>query len=280
MFRRCGRVVLMMVAASVGVQAQTRHSATDEVRALYYAAAYEQALLELDRVEVTNTSEAATVELFRGASLFALGRSSEAERAFERLVTVKPDLLPDELGMTPWITSRFAAVRARVLAEMEQQNRAKNPPQGEPEVPPDPPGLDTAPEFYTLADESVSRPIPIREHVPEPPAIKGADFSGTITLVVDIAIDGTVERVSVEGTIHRRVDAMIRQAAGTWLYRPATLDGHPVKFRKALKIEIGLTRGHTDCCTAALCEPVPILWPFPSASLSSCPTDAPVVTTR
>jgi hypothetical protein len=127
---------------------------------------------------------------------------------------------------------------------MERQNHATNLPQGEPGVSLNPPELDPAPEpgaqpeFYTLADESVSRPIPIREQVPQPPAIKGADFSGTLTVILDIALDGSVERVNVEGTIHPRVDAMIRQAASTWLYRPATLNGHPVKFRKALRIEI------------------------------------------
>jgi hypothetical protein len=238
MFRRCGRVVLLMATASVGVQAQTPQSTIDEARRLYYAAAYEEALSALDHVEATNTSEAPTVELFRGASLFALGRSSEAERAFERLVTLNPDLLPDELGMTPWLTSRFAAVRARVRAEMERRYHAKNPPEGEPEGQPDQQEPDPQPEFYTVADVAVRRPIPIREHLPGPPAIKGADFSGTITLVVDIALDGSVERVSLEGTIHPRVDAMIRQAASNWLYTRATLNGRPVKFRKALKIEI------------------------------------------
>jgi len=236
MLRTCGRVVMLMVVASVSVLSQTRQSRTDEARVLYYAAAYEEALSALDRVEAANTNEAATVELFRGASLLALGRSSEAERVFEKLVTLKPDLLPDQLGMTPWITSRFAAVRARVLADMERRNRAESPPEPETEVVQ--PEFDTQPEFYTLADRSVSRPIPIREHVPPPPVIKGADSSGTITLLVDIAIDGSVERVSLEGTIHPRIDALIRQAATTWLYRPAMLNGHPVKFRKALRVEI------------------------------------------
>ncbi len=236
MFQTCGRVVVLMVAASVGVLSQTRQSRTDEARVLYYAAAYEEALSTLDRVEATKPSEAATVELLRGATLFALGRTNEAERAFERLVTLKPDLLPEQLEMTPWITSRFAAVRARVLADMERSH-TENPPKPEPEVQV-PPQLDAQPEFYTLADGAVSRPVPIREQVPEPPVIKGADSSGTITLLVDIAIDGSVERVIVEGTIDPRIDALFRQAATTWLYRPATLNGHPVKFRKALKVEI------------------------------------------
>jgi len=269
-----------MALASTGVVAQGRQSRIDDARAFYYAADYEKALSALDRVEPADKSEAATVELFRGASLFALDRSSEAERAFERLVTLKPDLLPDQLGMPPSITARFAATRARILAETARQTHDENRPQSEPRVRADAAASDTQPEFYTRADASVSPPVPIREHVPEPPPIKGADFSRTITLLVDIAIDGSVERVSLEGTIHPRVDALIRQAASTWLYRPATLHGQAVKFRKALRIDFRLTRGHTDCCTAATCEAQPFSPSSGSALPFSCSTDARVVTTE
>ena len=165
MFRTCGRVAVLMVAASVGVLSQARHSGTDEARVLYYAAAYEQPLSGMERPHT--------------------------------------------------------------------EDRPK--PETEVQVPPQ---LDAQPEFYTLLDRSVSRPVPIREHVPEPPVIKGIDSSGTIRLLVDIGIDGTVEGVTVEGTIHPRIEALFRQAATNWLYRPATLNGHPVKFRKALKVEI------------------------------------------
>jgi tetratricopeptide (TPR) repeat protein len=231
--RTCARVALLVITASAGLLSQTRQSAIEEARVLYYAAAYEQALAALDRVEPASTNEATTAELFRGASLLALGRSEDAEHAFERLVTLRPDLLPEQLDMTPWIASRFAAVRARVLTDRERRERAAGRRRSEAVEP-------GQPDFYTLADALVSRPVPIREHIPEPPAIDGVDLSGTATLLVDIAVDGSVDRVSLEGSIHPRIDDLIRQSARTWLYRPATLDGRPVKFRKALKIEIRL----------------------------------------
>ncbi len=55
---------------------------------------------------------------------------------------------------------------------------------------------------------------------------------------VDIAIDGSVEGVRLDGGIHPTYTAVLRQAAETWSYEPATLDGQPFRFRKALKIEI------------------------------------------
>jgi TonB family protein len=223
---------LLVLTVSGKVVAQTGHVSIQEVRALYYAAAYEQALSALDRIEVTSASEAATVERYRAACLLVLGRPGEAEQAFERLVTLAPDMRPDQLDLAPWITSTFAAVRARVLPRIEQQrqlqDRAASASVGKPEQP----------AFYTVNDVSVSRPIPLRERVPEPPAMKGVDFTGTVTLHVDIAPDGSVERVSLEGAIHPIYDSIIREAVKTWRYRPATLNAQPVKFRKALKIEI------------------------------------------
>ena len=94
-----------------------------------------------------------------------------------------------------------------------------------------------APEFYTVEDPMVSPPVAIRQNIPEPPASK-ADFRGTATLEVDIATDGSIEHVAVGGVIHPSYAALLRQTAATWRYQPATLNARPVKFRKALKIEI------------------------------------------
>jgi len=84
--------------------------------------------------------------------------------------------------------------------------------------------LDVQPELYALADgvSESSRSHPW--HVPEPPVIKGADSSGTITLLVDIAIDGSVERVQCRGHDSSAYRRVVPQAATTWLYRPAILN--------------------------------------------------------
>jgi hypothetical protein len=169
--------------------------------------------------------------VYRAACLFALGRGSEAEQAFERLATLWPDITPEQLGMTPWITSRFAEVRARVSSRVDQrptESELSSATLAEPELPP----------FYTVADPLVAPPVPVREDVPQPPARRGVDFTGTVTLQVDIALDGSVESVNLEGTVHPSYATLLREAARNWRYVPATLNSQPVKFRKALRVEI------------------------------------------
>lgn len=223
-------VLALMATAGVSVASQIDVS-IDGARALYYAAEYEHALSALDGIEPTTAHEAGTLEVYRAACLLALGRAMEAERAFERVVRLVPDLEQDELGFAPSITAKFAAVRARVLAQLDDGRRARprdsTTPVGEP-----------AADLYTVDDSMVSAPIPIRESIPGPPSMSAVNFTGTILVQVDISVDGTVEDVAVRGTIHPIYDAMIRKAAGTWRYHPATLDSQPVRFRKVLKIDI------------------------------------------
>ena len=110
------RVAVFVLISSVSIAAQTLQPAVERAREFYYAAAYEEALVSLDGIDVTNPADkttVVTVEVLRAACLYALGRPNEAENAFERLVTVAPDVRPEQLDMTPWITSRFAEVRAR-----------------------------------------------------------------------------------------------------------------------------------------------------------------------
>ena len=180
---------------------------------------------------MASPTDAPTVELYRAACLFALGRTSEAEQAFEKLVALSPGTKPEQLGMTPWITSRFAAVRERVLSRLDHsptENQATSATVAVAEQP----------AFYTVVDPAVIRPVPLREDVPEPPTRRGVDFTGTLTLQVDIGLDGSVEGVSLEGDAHPSYAKLLRETARNWRYLPATLNTQPVKFRKALRVEI------------------------------------------
>jgi len=229
---RTGVCIVMVLSAAVILAAQTPQSPIDQARALYYGAAYEEALAVLDGIDGTSPTDATpTVEVYRAACLFALGRASEAEQAFERLATRWPDITPEQLGMTPWITSRFAEVRARVLSRVDEGPTESELPSAtvaEPELP----------AFYTVADPLVTPPGPLSENVPQPPVRRGVDFTGTVTLQVDIALDGSVESVNLEGTVHPGYAKLLRETARNWRYVPATLNSQPVKFRKALRVEI------------------------------------------
>src|SRR5687767_1203822 len=117
MANHSARVAMLLFMACATVAAQPSQLTFHDARALYYAAEYEKALEVLDRLEVTGGgSDGATLALYRGASLFALGRPTEAERAFERVVAIAPDLRPEQLDLAPWLVTKFAAVRTRVLS--------------------------------------------------------------------------------------------------------------------------------------------------------------------
>lgn len=231
MFSKVLLLALAIVIASTSAAAQVRRTVID-ARNLYYAADYEQALSVLGDLDGSDASEARSIELFRAASLLALGRTTEADEAFERLVVIAPDLRPDQLAMTPWIASRFSVVRDRVLTQIAQRRQALEHRNPEPVLMP------AEPDYYTINEAAVVRPVPISEVVPEPPDVKGVDFTGTIDVQIDINVDGSVEQVRVASDVHPIYHEMVRTAAEKWQYRPATLDARPVKFRKAITIEI------------------------------------------
>jgi len=90
----------------------------DVVRQLYVSADYESALEALDRF--ADSGGAAAIEereRFRALCLIALGRTTDAEAVFERIVRANPAYAPDEQE-PPRVRAAFAAVRSRVLPEV------------------------------------------------------------------------------------------------------------------------------------------------------------------
>jgi TonB family protein len=58
--------------------------------------------------------------------------------------------------------------------------------------------------------------------------------------VVEVVIDelGRVTVVSIRMSLHPMYDTLLLSAAREWRYRPATLAGSPVKFRKLIQITL------------------------------------------
>jgi TonB family protein len=91
---------------------------------------------------------------------------------------------------------------------------------------------------YTVGDAGVIPPQAIRQ---EFPAYPGAVPAGGIEGVVEVLVDEDGRVVSATMAVALRSHAYNRSilsAAGEWLYRPATLKGMPVKFRKSIRIEV------------------------------------------
>ena len=92
-------------------------------RQLYASAAYDEALLMLDRLKSGGPSDSAAsslIEQYRAFCLLAVGHQPEAERAMESLVAGDPTFRPDD-AISPRLQSVFRDVRKRMLPVVIRQ---------------------------------------------------------------------------------------------------------------------------------------------------------------
>jgi protein TonB len=72
--------------------------------------------------------------------------------------------------------------------------------------------------------------------LPPFPSAARARAQGTLAIVVDE--NGAVETASMLGALNAVYDPVILEAARQWRYKPATLDGVPVKYRRIVQINL------------------------------------------
>jgi TonB family protein len=89
----------------------------ENVKALYAAAAYEEALSLLIALEQGERKE---VELYRALCLLALNRTQAAERALTSIVAHDPFYRIDPAAISPRLVTLFADVRGRMLPAVAQ----------------------------------------------------------------------------------------------------------------------------------------------------------------
>jgi TonB family protein len=98
------------------------------------------------------------------------------------------------------------------------------------------PALPAPRRVYNGLDRNVVQPATLRQDVPP--------FSGRVSTpalgAVEIVIDeqGRVESATVRASVNPAYDRSVVNATRSWSYRPATLDGKPVKFLKIIQIAI------------------------------------------
>jgi TonB family protein len=107
--------VVIALLASAPLSAQDPLGAAKD---LYASAAYEDALSALARVKDSAPDLAQQVDQYRAFSLFALGRTSEAEAVVESIIKRDPLAIPDSRDASPRITAMFTQVRKRLLPEL------------------------------------------------------------------------------------------------------------------------------------------------------------------
>ena len=86
---------------------------------LYASAAYEEALKVLSRLQVADPKP--EVDQYRASCLIALGRTVEAEKAIQSVVTANPAFVPDPAEVSPRLRELFSRTRQQMIPEIARQ---------------------------------------------------------------------------------------------------------------------------------------------------------------
>jgi tetratricopeptide (TPR) repeat protein len=276
-------------------------------RDLYAAAAYEDALAALDRLRAggVRVDEGRAVDQYRAFCLLALGKSSEAARAIEAVVSADPSYHPADSDVSPRVRAAFSDVRRRLLPDLAQQKyqqakesfdrkdyrvaaesfgqlldlfadpdlatavakppltdlrmlalgfrdlsaqaiappSAPAPPPQAPApapaaavAPPPPVAVPQAPRIYASSDTNVLPPAAIRQELPPYGGTLFKAVQGIVEVVVDES--GGVISAAIRAPMSNVYDRQVLAAAATWRYKPALLNGTPVKYRKFIQIAL------------------------------------------
>ena len=110
------------------------------------------------------------------------------------------------------------------------------PLQLQPTPPPVPaqPATPAAPRIYDATNTNVVPPIVVRQVVPPFSLRTVPTNQGMVEIIINEL--GAVEMATILIPLNRLYDRAVLEAAKDWLYRPATMNGVPVKFRKSVRI--------------------------------------------
>ena len=155
-----------------------------------------------------------------------------AEQQFRSLLNLLDDpQMAGRLGDMRTVAAGFLELSAAAAAP---------PPPPKPEPKPEPPAPPAAPvrEVYTFEDAGVVPPVIIRQELPrvQPSVTAQARDRGLLEIVIDQ--QGRVTGMTLRRSIHPLYDGLLMSAAQEWRYKPATLNGQPVKFLKIIQITV------------------------------------------
>jgi thioredoxin-like negative regulator of GroEL len=95
--------------------------------------------------------------------------------------------------------------------------------------------------IYSTRDVDVSPPVPILQRMPPWHPMIGDDGPYEATLMLIIDETGNVASATLIGSLRPSYDALLREVAPRWKYRPAMKNGRPVKFQKVIAIRLNAT---------------------------------------
>ena len=91
-------------------------------------------------------------------------------------------------------------------------------------------------KVYTVVDQDAKPPVTINQSMPLYPTRPVPPGKGTLEIVIDES--GMVESALIRSSVNSLYDMLAVQATRSWRYKPATVNGVPVKFRKDIIITL------------------------------------------
>jgi hypothetical protein len=92
------------------------------------------------------------------------------------------------------------------------------------------------PKLYSSSDEGVVAPVALRQLLPSYPGQVTRPMVGAIEVVIDEK--GYVVQATMRASVVPSYDRQVVAAAQNWRYRPAMVNGTPVKFRKMVQVAV------------------------------------------
>jgi tetratricopeptide (TPR) repeat protein len=171
---------------------------------------------------------------------------SEAAERFNYVLDVlnDPDVRP-AAAQPPLADLKVLAQGFRDLA-LTAATPPPAPPKPEPAPPAPTPVAAAAPEsaapaaprIYQATDKGIVPPITVRQNLPPFPSTAAVPKQAQGVLEVIIDETGAVEQALIRVPLNAAFDRQALLAAKSWLYQPAMMNGKPVKFRKAVQINV------------------------------------------
>ena len=152
---------------------------------------------------------------------------ADAAAAFQRVAALAAD--PD-LGEAQIAALADVRVLADGFAKLSEAGATPPPPPAPEPAPAEPPAPVIDYEaVYDGSSPGVTPPVTLRQDLPRWTSATGA-------LEVIITAQGVIERATIIQPIATLFDRKILDATKHWRYRPASLNGKPVRYKKTIKI--------------------------------------------